>query len=108
MPRECTRCGKCCTNPSFQGNLSATIEDIERWVQEGRLDILAWCDTILGDLWVRQDDDYEATRCPFVRKDRGKNTYHCRIYDTRPQVCRDYVPFSGKDNDICEEIADAN
>ena len=101
--KACTRCGKCCTNPSFQGNLSATEEDHDRWVAERRWDILKWCDPYNLDLWVREDG-YEKERCPFVRKDPGKPTYRCTIYNTRPQVCRDYVAFSGDVNDICEEV----
>jgi Fe-S-cluster containining protein len=41
------------------------------------------------DAWVKPDGS-ECTRCPFVRKDAGAVTYKCRIYDTRPRVCRDY------------------
>ncbi len=104
MSKPCSRCGKCCTNPHFQGGLSATVEDYERWVTEGRLDILSWCDPDIHDLWVRSDG-HEASRCPFVRKDRGKPTYTCTIHETRPQVCRDYVPFSGKWNDICVDVS---
>lgn len=110
--KACTRCGKCCTNESFQGSLSATGEDVLRWMDERRWDILGYAyvlgpdDNPYADLWIDAQDgeDNEKTRCPFVRKDRNKSTYRCTIYDTRPQVCRDYVPFSGKANDICEEV----
>jgi Fe-S-cluster containining protein len=37
-----------------------------------------------------------------VRKDRDAPTYHCTIYETRPQVCREYVPWSP--SSICEEV----
>jgi Fe-S-cluster containining protein len=110
--KPCSRCGKCCTNPSFQGNLMATGEDVLRWQREGRQDILRFAavlpgppDNPVADLWVDTEKrDKERERCPFVRKDRGQHTYRCTIYDTRPQVCRDYVPFSGLWNDICEEV----
>lgn len=105
MTKPCSRCGKCCTDPSFQGNLMADQEDYDRWVEEGRWDILRWCDPVTLDLWVDGSrNDYEASRCPFVRKDRNRPTYRCMIHDTRPQVCRNYVPFSGKENDICEDV----
>ena len=105
----CTNCGKCCTNTSFMGTLSATGDDVKRWRREGRCDILrfAW---VLGppkdpwaDLWVDHNGD-ERERCPFIRKVLGQNRYLCSIYETRPQVCRDYVPWSGKENDICEVV----
>jgi Fe-S-cluster containining protein len=112
-PRACTRCGKCCTNPHFMGTLSATAADVARWLAERRWDILQWASIMpLGapgtepggaDLWVDADHN-EARRCPFVRKDRGRPTYRCTIYETRPEVCRDYQPFSGRGNDICEQV----
>jgi Fe-S-cluster containining protein len=107
--KECTRCGKCCTNASFMGTLSATGDDVKRWTAECRWDILrfVWAlgnaDNPWGDLWV-DEAGIEKSRCPFVRKDRGKPTYRCTIYETRPQVCRNYVPFSGEPNDLCEEV----
>lgn len=94
--KACTQCGRCCTNPRFMGSLQATGDDILRWQVEGREDILAYA-VILGhpddpfaDLWVSPRTGEEASRCPFVRKIRGQDKYTCTIYDTRPQVCRDY------------------
>jgi Fe-S-cluster containining protein len=94
----CTNCGKCCTNRSFMGSMSATIEDVERWGREGRDDILAYEDG--GDLWIK--DGEELYRCPFVRKVRGQNRYLYTIYETRPQVCRDYTPWAP--GTICEVV----
>jgi hypothetical protein len=38
------------------------------------------------------------------RKGRGEGGQLSRLrYDTRPQVCRDYEPFSGEYNDVCED-----
>jgi Fe-S-cluster containining protein len=119
--KPCTRCGKCCTNIEFMGNLSATEEDVRRWDDQGRWDIMRYVSVLpplppwfpkgtgaafpYADLWVdTENNDDEKLRCPFVRKDRNQNTYRCTIYEIRPQVCRDYVPFSGKRNDICEEV----
>jgi uncharacterized protein len=98
----CTNCGKCCTNPSFMGTLTATVDDVKRWRREGRRDILRFEDG--GDLWVDRETGDERSRCPFVRKVRGQNRYLCTIYETRPQVCRDYVPWSGEPNDVCEVV----
>ena len=86
--KSCTQCGKCCTNESFMGTLSASYEDVERWEVEGRDDILAWESAY--DLWISPRTGYEASRCPFVRKVRGQEKYKCMIYDTRPEVCRQY------------------
>lgn len=40
--KACTRCGKCCTNESFQTRLSATGKDVLRWMDERRWDILRY------------------------------------------------------------------
>jgi Fe-S-cluster containining protein len=91
------------------GSLSATSEDVERWMEEGRVDILRFV-SILGhnnaglpfaDLWI-DERGVERSRCPFVRKVRGANRYLCSIYETRPQVCRDYVPWAP--GTICEDV----
>lgn len=107
MARDCTRCGKCCTNPNYMGTLEATGDDVKRWRREGRDDILAWVgilgpeDNPYGDLWISERTGMEAQRCPFVRKDPNRPTYRCTIYETRPHVCRDYVPWSPLA--ICED-----
>jgi Fe-S-cluster containining protein len=92
----CTRCGKCCLDEQYMTTLSATSEDVKRWCREARYDILEYVARVgqLGnDLWVK--DGVELSRCPFVRKDRAKLTYHCTIYETRPAACRGY-PYSAK------------
>ena len=91
----CTQCGRCCTNENFMGSLAASGEDVRRWRKEGRGDILEWvwifgdADDPWGDLWINSAE-HEAQRCPFVRKVRGQDKYVCRIYETRPAVCRAY------------------
>jgi Fe-S-cluster containining protein len=103
----CTNCGKCCTNPSFMGTLQATGDDVKRWRREGRDDILRFAGVIgprsdpHADLWI-DETGIERERCPFVRKVRGQSRYLCTIYETRPQVCRDYVPWAP--DSICETV----
>jgi Fe-S-cluster containining protein len=92
IPSLCTRCGKCCLNDSYMSTLSIDRTDVARWRKQGRADILQYVWSItpaVHDAWVKPDGS-ECTRCPFVRKDAGAATYKCRIYDMRPQVCRDY------------------
>ena len=100
--KACTQCGKCCTNSNFMGSLSATAEDLERWRREERWDILAWCGIIddWADLWVSPRTGDEAERCPFVRKQRGKDKYDCLIYETRPEVCREF-PYHVEQMKFC-------
>jgi Fe-S-cluster containining protein len=37
-----------------------------------------------------------------VRKIPNQNRYLCRIYETRPQICRDYTPWAP--GTICEIV----
>jgi Fe-S-cluster containining protein len=104
MSKPCSQCGRCCL--MLGAEITATQEDVARWVKEGRQDILRYADVYenLGaDLWFSPKTGDEIGRCPFVRKHPNRNTYFCKIYDTRPQVCRDYEPFSGEHNDVCED-----
>jgi Fe-S-cluster containining protein len=98
MVKPCTQCGRCCTDPSFMGSMQANADDIKRWRRQKRHDILMWA-YIYGpnikfapfaDLWISPRTNTEAERCPFVRKVRNQDRYTCTIYETRPQVCRDY------------------
>ena len=106
--KACTNCGKCCINEYYMGSLQVSSEDVKRWMREGRSDILAWVNVLgepeepWGDLWISSQTGDEAFRCPFVRKIRGSNRYLCSIYETRPQVCRDYVPWAP--GSICEDV----
>lgn len=108
MTKECNRCGNCCTNPSYMGTLMVSGEDVKRWCREGRGDILEWVDILgpsndpYGDVWINLTTGEEKLRCPFVRKDPNKPTYRCTIYETRPQVCKDYVPWT--EYSVCVEL----
>jgi Fe-S-cluster containining protein len=103
----CNQCGKCCTNPSFMGTLSADAADVRRWKREKRYDILRFvakpifpgCD---ADLWIDERTGIERNRCPFVRKNPNSLKHRCTIYDTRPGVCRRYKAW--EPGSICEEI----
>ena len=107
---SCTNCGKCCTNSDYMGSLEATGADVKRWRRQGRGDILRFA-IVMGpsnnphaDLWVDNQTGEERRRCPFVRKVRNQNRYLCTIYETRPKVCRDYVPWAP--HTICEIVTD--
>jgi Fe-S-cluster containining protein len=87
--------------------LQATGEDVKRWRREGRDDILRFVavlgrddDDPWGDLWIDDDNGVERARCPFVRKLPNRDQYTCTIYETRPEVCRQYEPWTP--HAICE------
>jgi Fe-S-cluster containining protein len=108
IPSLCTRCGKCCLNEDYMGTLEASRADVGRWRRQKRHDILWYVLSISDrqhDLWIKPDGT-ECSRCPFVRKDRNKPTHSCRIYDTRPEICREYPGSYAQMKDIGCEIID--
>lgn len=85
---QCIQCGYCCLNLYDAFCTSAYEEDMVRWEEEGRWDIL---DYIVGtNLWISPRTGEEVTRCPWLRKLPNKDKYICRIHDTKPKHCRDY------------------
>lgn len=105
MHTECTNCGKCCTQ--LGGNIQATADDLNRWEKEKRYDILKYAYVFdfglrFADLWISPVTGAELHRCPFIRKVKGSNKVKCEIYETRPQVCRDYQPW--QPGSLCEIV----
>lgn len=62
-------------------SLGITDEDMDRWRQEGREDILAKVNHQMG--WLKPGP------CPFALE-IGDDRYTCAIYATRPETCREY------------------
>lgn len=90
---NCTGCGKCCLEGA--GALPVVEEDIARWEEQAPhvLKSVTW----QGKAGARQGihagstvTGRETTRCPWIKKYPGRPQYYCRIYETRPQVCRTY------------------
>jgi Fe-S-cluster containining protein len=74
--------------------------DIDRWRAQGRADILHIIDeesaVWMGDHLVSSRDGRYIHGCPFLKT--VQDHYACAIYDTRPEVCRNYLPGS---SEIC-------
>ncbi len=88
---ECKRCGACC----FANMIAyVTDEDMARWRDEGRDDILhlikaenaVW----MGDHLVSASTGKQLNGCPFLVVQDGACA--CAIYETRPLVCMEYQP----------------
>ena len=107
---NCTGCGKCCTYGPYMRTMSAGEEDLQRWEDEGRQDILDTADIFswgdgedrTADLWMdpKTGDERNSDRCPWVKK-VGKDNWHCTIHELRPNVCRNY-PVNKKQRDEFE------
>lgn len=99
---QCLRCGELCNNQR-----EVQREDIERWMNKLRYDILEYVDCWLkngrcfhlSDLLQPCEECWggiiitlsSSGRCPFLRKVKNKPYYKCRIHDTSPETCRGYL-----------------
>lgn len=90
--KQCRRCGACC----FVDMIAyVQEEDLRRWHNEGRDDILhivknesgVWA----GDHLISSRNGHSIERCPFLIMD-DDGLYSCTIYNTRPAVCRNFEP----------------
>ena len=85
---DCIQCGHCCLNLTDAFCTTTYEEDILRWMEEGRSDILEYI--VAGDLWISPRTGRDVVRCPWLRKVPNKKKYICRIHDTKPKHCREY------------------
>ena len=93
---ECVRCGKCCLADMTAFVSGIEEEDIKRWKNEKRHDILhiienehsLWA----GDHIISSRDGRYIHGCHFLSWDEEQ--YSCSIYETRPIVCRNFIPGS--------------
>ena len=96
----CKRCGQCCQTYLFA---YITDHDIKRWRSEGRDDILhileeaapVWA----GDRLISAKTGRPLHACPFLTWEGGLAV--CTIHETRPAVCREYIPGS---NELCPQF----
>ncbi len=108
---DCQRCGECCKR--WGTALAGTTDDLYRWLEEGRYDILQYCsarmydgtvvcgseltvsdlgDVYVVDLW-KAPDGSSLTVCPFLSYDDAGLSL-CTIHADKPSVCRRFTPYS--------------
>ena len=75
---QCKRCGQCCT-----GSPKLSSEDIQKILELG-IDKLQFIELINNVPYMRMVED----KCVFLGVNSGK--HHCRIYDSRPSICKLY------------------
>jgi len=87
MKKECTRCGKCCREVYLSVDKAYTEDGLDHleWARYHGLKI-AYREDIEGRrIWGIELD----TPCIHLRED-GDHKTSCAIYETRPQICRNY------------------
>ncbi len=96
----CRQCGQCCRNLDYRNEVTA--EDVQRWKEAGRRDILKWVGTARRpdgrrayQIWVVPGTNRFAEVCPFLRHRSARNRWVCRIHEVKPAICRNY-PVSRK------------
>lgn len=94
---DCRRCGHCCLQlvDAYNGCLSDA--DLKRFRAAGRLDLLAWVQTIdlgrgnlLHSAWVDPATGDDVERCPWLENLPEGAGYACAINELKPDHCRRY------------------
>jgi len=106
---QCIRCGRCC---NWDGR-HAHREDIARWIEQERYDILSYVlclehtkDKLVtcADHLLRSDKQsvckncrggdivpVNVGKCPFIVRARNEPYYECRIQNAKPMECSEYL-----------------
>ncbi len=84
--QRCRGCGICCD--LYGHRLAAGPDDRERWLREGRLDLVRRIAPD-GRLWLDRSGDRLLDDCPYLAR-KGAEEARCRIHDTKPAMCRAY------------------
>lgn len=83
---QCAACGVCCE--LYGHTIFADEEDVERWREERRDDLLCHVGPDLS-LWHDPASGERLPRCPKLTR-TALNTGHCSINSTKPMMCRRY------------------
>ena len=83
---RCLCCGQCCE--SFGWHLNASKADQQRWLNQGREDLLVRVNR-LGWIWTNPQTGQPEERCPFLER-LDEKTVVCGIQETKPDICRSY------------------
>ena len=96
----CRQCGHCCSTLDYHREV--TEEDVTRWQELGRNDILRWVGVFEGKgdkksytIWTTPGSTELAESCPFLKRISSENRSVCLIQDVKPGICRQY-PLSRK------------
>lgn len=105
---DCKSCGACCIGgDEGQGWADCSAEDVMRMTRQVRAQLVP----IRSGGWSFTDRWYATPTvmtkaggaCAFLRGTPGKHV-SCRIYETRPEVCRKFKPGSANYRTMRKEI----
>jgi Fe-S-cluster containining protein len=92
---RCRQCGDCCRRLDYRHQITA--EDVQRWRQLGRTDILEWVREDRGadgepvySIWREPGTARYADVCPWLKNLPGTAKWICAIHDVKPEICRQY------------------
>ncbi len=88
----CKRCGHCCLALPDACNTFVLDEDVARWQQEGRSDILAHVARHPSGnrAWTNEQTGELLKACPWLSNGSRTGTFRCAIHTTKPKHCADY------------------
>jgi Fe-S-cluster containining protein len=116
----CEQCGACCRDEIATEWIEINSEDVARWENEERFDILEyvggqWYCPGCGENWFGPWSQYRLCercnrktiskegvelrfdeRCPFLRKMANRDRYRCTIQKTKPSTCRKFPQGDSK------------
>lgn len=90
----CHRCGSCC-HVDMVAYISP--EDMQRWEKERRHDIIARIrdnDVIWAGDRIINRSGRKLESCVYLNWEGS--SFFCEIYETRPLVCRNFIPGSSE------------
>ena len=98
---NCKRCGVCCSSAFFamyNRPIDEDTEEIARWI------LYHGCEPMR---YPTENGDVLAIKIPIPCEHLGyseKEGYHCKIYETRPVVCKNYFCKKVKDEGVLNVI----
>ncbi len=116
----CQQCGACCRDEITTQWITINSEDVARWENEKRLDILKYvngqwycpscrenrfgpwnehrlCERCNRNTISKEDIELRfADRCSFLRKIANRDRYRCTIQKTKPSTCRKFPQGDSK------------
>lgn len=101
---DCRTCGACCAG-GYADDLYAdcTVDDVAAMSRAARARIVTSSYRPIRGVEDGCTPTDDRGQCVFLRGTAGAGRVSCRIYSTRPKVCRDFVPGSKR----CKEARQA-